>query len=109
MVGRCRGMVGGRIIVSLSFIRHISHIAVVVVGMVADMLGPAIGQHHRVGALHVTRGVRRLPSVEVSSGVVVMDPVLVAVGLGLLLLIGRGRVGRGRVVAVAMLAGGKAH
>jgi hypothetical protein len=55
MVGRGRGMVGrGRVvgrdgvIVSLSLVRYLSHIAVVVVGMVSHMLCSPIRQSHTV-------------------------------------------------------------
>ena len=60
MVGRCRGMVcrlrsmvGHLIKVSFTLICHVRHVAVVVVSMVGDMLGPTIRQGHRIGALNI--------------------------------------------------------
>ena len=83
MVGRLRSMVGHLIEVSFSLICDIRHIAIVVVSMVGDMLGPAIRQCHRVGSLNVARTVRRLPCIEVGPRVVVMHSILKTVWLGL--------------------------
>ena len=113
MVDRLRSMVGHLIKVSLALICDIRHIAIVVVGMVGDMLGPAIRQGDRVGALNVACTVGRLPGVEVCPGVVVVHSILKTVRLGLVRVdrcrsvVGRGRgvvsrdrgvVGRGRGV-----------
>ena len=83
MVDRLRSMVGHLIKVSLALICDIRHIAIVVVGMVGDMLGPAIRQGDRVGALNVACTVGRLPGVEVCPGVVVVHSILKTVRLGL--------------------------
>jgi len=94
MSGRCmmsggrvvggRGVVGRR--VSNSIVLHISHVSVVVVSMVLDMLGPAIRKEDRVGSLYITRTISNLSSIEVGSGILVMHSVLVAVGFRLLLV-----------------------
>ena len=93
MVGRGRCMVRSRIIVCLSLIGDLSHKAVIVVSMVGDMLGPTIRQGHTVGALHCTTTISCLPSMVVSSRVVIMHTIFIAVGFGLFLhwVVGRGR------------------
>ena len=92
MVDRLRSMVGHFIKVSLALICDICHIAVVVVSMVGDMLGPAIRQGHRVGALNATCTVGGLPCIKVCPGVVIMYSIFKAVGLR---LIGVDRMSRG--------------
>ena len=105
MVARCRGMVGRLrsmvrhlIKVSLTLVCDIRHVAVVVVSMVGDMLGPTIRQSHRVGTLNVACTIRVLPCVEVCPCVVVVHSILKTVRLGLVRIDrrGRGMVGGGR-------------
>ena len=93
MVGRGRCMVRSRIIVCLSLVGDLSHKAVIVVSMVGDMLGPTIRQGHTVGALNCTTTISCLSSMVVSSRVVIMHTIFIAVGLGLFLhwVVGRGR------------------
>ena len=99
MVDRLRSMVGHLIKVSLALICDIRHIAIVVVSMVGDMLGPAIRQGDRVGSLNVACTVGRLPGVEVCPGVVVVHSILKTVWLGLVRVDRcRSVVGRGRGV-----------
>ena len=98
MVGRLRSMVGHLIKVSLTLIGDIRHVAVVVIGMVGDMLGPTIRQSHRVGTLNVASTIRVLPCVEVCPRVVVVHAILKTVRLGLIRIDrrSRGMVGRCR-------------
>ena len=99
MVDRLRSMVGHFIKVSLALICDIRHIAIVVVSMVGDMLGPAIRQGYRVGALNVACTVGRLSCVEVCPCVVVVHSILKTVRLGLVRVDRcRGVVGRSRGV-----------
>ena len=111
------GVVGGRVvdrlIVSLALVAHVGHVSAVVVGVVLDVLGPAVGQQDGVGSLHVAAAVSMLAVVEVGAVVVVVDTVLVAVRLGLLLIHGamvrgRGVVGGGGVVSSKAVGGGLA-
>jgi len=69
-----------------SLIRDISNISVVVVSSVADMLGSAIRKGYTVRSLNVAVAVSILSSIERSVGVVVSNSVLIAVGLGDLIL-----------------------
>ena len=99
MVGRLRSMVGHLIEVSFSLICDIRHIAIVVVSMVGDMLGPAIRQGNRVRALNVACTIGRLPCVEVCPSVVIVYSILKTVRLGLVRVDRcRGVVGRCRGV-----------
>ena len=100
MVDRLRSMVGHFIKVSLALICDICHIAIVVVSMVGDMLGPAIRQCHRVGAFNVACTVGGLPCVEVCPCVVVVHSILKTVRLGLIRVDrrSRGMIGRCRGV-----------
>ena len=107
MVARCRGMVGRLrsmvrhlIKVSLTLVGDIRHVAVVVVSMVGDMLGPTIRQSHRVGTLNVAGTIRVLPCVEVCPRVVVVHSILKTVRLGLIRVDrrSRGMIGRCRGV-----------
>jgi len=83
-----------------SLVGHIGHIAVVVVGGVLDVLGPAIGQSNAVGSGHGAVGIGGLSGVESGLGVVISHTVLESIGSRLLLIVGAGLVGssRGRVV-----------
>ena len=98
MVCRLRSMVGHLVKVSFSLVCDIRHIAIVVVSMVGDVLGPAIRQRHRVGAFNVACTVRCLPCVEVCSCVVVVHSIFKAVRLGLVRVDRRSRgvIGRCR-------------
>ena len=105
MVARCRGMVGRLrsmvrhlIKVSLTLVGDIRHVAVVVVSMVGDMLGPTIRQSHGVGTLNIASTIRVLPCVEVCPRVVVVHSILKTVRLGLVRIDrrSRGMVGRCR-------------
>ena len=111
------GVVGGRVvdrlIVSLALVAHVGHVSAVVVGVVLDVLGPAVGQQDGVGSLHVAAAVSMLAVVEVGAVVVVVDTVLVAVRLRLLLIYGGvvglgGMVGDGGVVSSEAVGGGLA-
>ena len=98
MVGWLRSMVGHLIKVSLTLVCDIRYVAVVVVSMVGDMLGPTIRQSHRIGALNVACTIRVLPCVEVCPRVVVVHSILKTVRQGLIRIDrrSRGMVGRGR-------------
>jgi len=65
---------------SLAIIGDLSDVTAVGVGVVVDVLGPAVGEVDRVGALGVTGTVAALSGVEVGSRVVVSHSVVVGVG-----------------------------
>ena len=90
-VGHSNGVLGSAIVGDLS------HVAVVAVGVVVDMLGPAVGEVDGVGALGISLTVAGLGSVEVGVGIVVSYGVLVGVGQNLI-SIGLSVVGSGCVV-----------
>ena len=103
MVGRCRGVIlGGRWVVSLSFVGDISDKAIVSIGVVLDMLDTSIRKVDRVRSFHVAGSVTCLASAEHRLGIVVGHRVVVRVGrdlvsVGRLGVVGggRGMVGRG--------------
>merc|ERR1712212_1263551 len=72
--------------ISSTLVLDISNISTIVVGMVLDMLGPAIRKEDRVGSLYITRTIGHLSSIEVGSRILVVHSILVAVGLGLFLV-----------------------
>ena len=76
-------------VVGHPLVGHLGHVPGVVVRVVLHVLGPPVRQHHAVRALHIARPVRPLPGVEVGAVVSVLDPVLVGVGVGHLLVVGR--------------------
>ena len=69
-----------------SLIGDISDVASMVISMILDMLDTTIRKQNTVAALHITMTISSLASVKVTSAVVVMDPVLVGVGVGGLLV-----------------------
>ena len=75
------GSVGSSLGVDWSaFIGDLSHVPIVVVSSVLDMLDPAIRQRHGVGSSHYI-AITRLSSVEVGLGVVISHAVLESIGL----------------------------
>ena len=103
-------MVGGGGAVGLSLgvhwnslVGNIGNVSVVVVGGVLDVLGPAVGEGHGVGAGDVAGGISCLISGESSLGIVIGHTVGVGVGsmgsvvVSRLLVGGRGVVGGGGV------------
>ena len=72
--------------ISSTLVLDISNISTIVVGVVLDMLGPAIRKEDRVGSLYITRTIGHLSSIEVGSRILVVHSILVAVGFGLLLV-----------------------
>ena len=81
MVSRCRGVIlGGRWVVSLSFVGDISDKAIVSIGVVLDMLDTSIRKVDRVRSFHVAGSVTCLASAEHRLGVVVGYRVVVRVG-----------------------------
>jgi len=121
-VGNDRGMVsggsmgdnGGSGIVGLSLIGHISNIAIIVVGMVLDVLDPAVRKVDRVLAINNTGAIIVLSLLEGSSGVVISNSVCVGVGRDLRQVISnisgvmghRGVVSRGGVNHRGVIGGG---
>jgi len=99
-----RGSVGRGIgIGSSTVIGDLSHVSVVVVHMVVDMLGAAVRKSHGVRAFSLAGSVARLSSVEVGVGVVVSDGIVVCVGGDLVRVdlgrtVSRGGVGHNRGV-----------
>merc|ERR1719481_2075422 len=64
---------------SSAFIGHISNISVDGVGVVVDMLDPAVRESHRVGSLSIASSITGLSSIEVGVGVVIGNSVVVGV------------------------------
>lgn len=82
---RCRMVGGSRVRDSIrvscgAVVGHLCHVTVDGVGVVVDMLRPAIRQVDRVGTLGVARTVTRLGSLEIGCGVVVSNCIVVSVG-----------------------------
>ena len=77
----------------VTVIGHISHIAVVVVCVVVDMLCPAVREQHRVGSLSHPCAIVRLVMAVVSTRVAVSHPIVEVVGNDF------------RLVAVAVVVG----
>jgi len=71
---------GGSSVVGLSLVGHISNKAIIVVGMVLDVLDPAVGKVDRVLAINNTGTIVVLSLVEGSSGVVIGNGIGVGVG-----------------------------
>jgi len=71
---------GGSSVVGLSLVGHISNIAIIVVGVVLDVLDPAVRKVDRVLAINNTGTVVVLSLVEGSSGVVISNGIGVGVG-----------------------------
>ena len=71
-----------------SLIGDISDVASMVISMILDMLDTTIRQQNTVAALNITMTISSLASVKVTSAVIAMDPVLVGVGVGGLLVDG---------------------
>merc|ERR550532_1702585 len=98
-VGEDGGSVNNRVsdhslgILGLAVIGHIGDIAIVAVGVVVDMLDPAIGKSDRVGSLSVASTVRGLRGLEVGLGVVISH----SVGVG------------GDHIRLSMVGGGSDH
>ena len=90
---------GGSSVVGLSLIGHISNIAIIVVGMVLDVLDPAVGKVDGVGSGGGVT-VTVLAGVEGGAGVVIGHGVVVSVDGGLVSVDGGGLVGGGRGVPV---------
>merc|ERR550532_2418533 len=63
-----------------ALVGHLGDVTVDGVGVVVDMLRPAIGQVDRVGTLGIARTVIRLGSLEIGCGVVVGNCIVVSVG-----------------------------
>jgi hypothetical protein len=91
--GVSRGGLVDRVL-GLAVIGDISDVAVVAIHVVVDMLGPAVGESHGVGALGIAGTVAGLSGVEGRLGVVISH----SVGVGVrehLISVGLGMVGRG--------------
>merc|ERR1719297_731280 len=71
---------GGSSVVRLSLVGHISNKTIIVVGVVLDVLDPAVGKVDRVLAINNTGTIVVLSLVEGSSGVVIGNSVGVGVG-----------------------------
>jgi len=105
---------GGSSIVGLSLVGHISNIAIIVVGMVLDVLDPAVRKVDRVLAINNTGAIIVLSLLEGSSGVVISNSVCVGVGRDLRQVISnissvmghRGVVSRGGVNHRGVIGGG---
>jgi len=105
---------GGSSVVGLSLIGHISNIAIIVVGVVLDVLNPAVRKVDRVLAINNTGAIVVLSLLESSSRVVIGNSVGVGVGRDLGQVIShisgvmghRGVVGGGGVHHGGMVGGG---
>ena len=89
------GLVDG--VLGLAVIGDISDVAVVAIHVVVDVLGPAVGESHGVGALGIAGAIAGLSGVEGRLGVVIGHSIGVGVGKHLI-SVGLGMVGRGSVV-----------
>ena len=104
MVSRCRGVIlGGRWVVSLSFVGDISDKAIVSIGVVLDMLDTSIRKVDRVRSFHVAGSVTCLASAEHRLGIVVGHRVVVRVGRD---LVSVGRLGVVGGLCWSMAGGG---
>ena len=65
---------------SMTVVCHFGHITIMVVGVIVDILGPAVGEQHSVGSLSHPCTVVRLLLAEVGPGEVVIHAVVVGVG-----------------------------
>ena len=97
-----RGSLVDRVL-GLAVIGDISDVAVVAIHVVVDVLGPAVGESHGVGALGIAGAIAGLSGVEGRLGVVIGHSIGVGVGKHLISvclgMVGRGSVvGRGRSV-----------
>merc|ERR1740131_534964 len=63
-----------------TLIGNISNIAINIVGVVVDSLGPSVRESNGVGALFVSKTVRGLSSLEVGARVVISHSIVVGVG-----------------------------
>merc|ERR1719361_1399105 len=104
VVGRSVGNYWGSSVVGLSLVGHIGNITVVVIGVVSDVLDPAVGKVDRVGASNDAVSVIVLLLLEGSSAVVISHGVGILVGRGLAQVISNisglhwGVVGRGSMI-----------
>ena len=80
-------------VMSSTLVSHVSHISVVMVGVVLDVLDSAVREENTVAPLNIPVTVGSLSSVEVGPAVLVVDAVVVAVGMRSL-LVDRGVVDR---------------
>ena len=83
-------------VMSSTLVSHVSHISVVMVGVVLDVLNSAVREENTVAPLNIPVTVGSLSSVEVGPAVLVVDAVLKGVRLGRLLV--GGHLGRGGLV-----------
>ena len=109
VVGRGRGVGRSVGVDSLALVGDLSDVAGVVVNGVVDVLDPAVGEGHGVGALGTACAVAGLSGVEVGVGVVVGDGVVVGVGGDLIGVHLGGVVGRGGVVSRSSMVDGMDH
>merc|ERR1719228_2070658 len=94
MVNRCGCMICRRSMVCRSrmyssilrnsLIRNISNISSIIISMVVNILGTSIRKSNSVGSFNITITISSLPSIVVSTRVVIMYSVLIAVGSWLL-------------------------
>merc|ERR1712066_781222 len=71
---------GSGSILGNTVIGNISNIAINIVGVVVDSLGPSVRESHGVGALLVSKTIRGLSSLEVGARVVISHGIVVGVG-----------------------------
>merc|ERR1712002_532792 len=84
---------------SSAIIGHISNISVDGVGVVVDMLDPAVRESHRVGALSIASSITGLSSIEVGVGVVISNSVVVGVRRDLISINLSNSMGNGSMVS----------
>merc|ERR1719228_1777477 len=90
MVNRCGCMICRRSMVCRSrmyssilrnsLIRNISNISSIIINMVVNILGTSIRKSNSVGSFNITITISSLPSIVVSTRIVIMHSVLIAVG-----------------------------
>ena len=101
----CRGVGLSLRVLGVAIVGDIGNITGVVISVVVDMLGPAVGKSNRVGSSNVASSILGLNLVESSLGVVISNSVLegvwlwgLIIGLCMVSSLDRGVVGSGGMV-----------
>merc|ERR1712112_4903 len=77
---------------SSSIISDLSNVTLSIISVIVDMLGPAVRESHRVGAIHNTGTIAGLSGIESGAGVIIGHSVVVSVGRDLIRVGYRGSV-----------------
>ena len=77
---------------SSSIVSDLSNVTLSIISTVVDMLGPAVRESHRVGAIHNTGTIAGLSGIESGAGVIIGHSIVVSVGRDLIRVGYRGSV-----------------